>query len=158
MDLFDYRTATFSQDRTYRYVLTRIWNPDLSKVMFIGLNPSTANEDIDDPTIRRLINFANTFGFGGLYMLNLFALVTPYPNDLVQCDDPIGNNDEYLRVYKFKADKVVFAWGNFKVNGRDLIVSSMFEEAYCLGVNNNGSPKHPLYLKADTKLVKWNKI
>jgi hypothetical protein len=153
MDLFNQSFATFSTDRKYRYVLSRIWNAEKPRIAFIGLNPSTANETDNDPTIRRVISFANQFGYGGLYMLNLFALVTPYPNELKQGDDPVGNNDEYLDHYGPKAEKVVFAWGNFDVFGRDEQVIKMFPHAMCLGKNGNGSPKHPLYLKASTPLI-----
>lgn len=150
MDLFGYKSATFSPCRKYRYVLTRIWDTDKPRVMFIGLNPSTANENTDDPTIRRVISFAKNLGYGGLYMLNLFAYVTPKPEVLFQCDDPIDSNDYYLRHYHLLSSKVIFCWGNFNVGQRDKEVIKMFPKAYCLGKNSNGSPKHPLYLKADT--------
>lgn len=152
MDLFGYKSATFSPCRKYRYVLTRIWDTEKPKVMFVGLNPSTANEDTDDPTIRRVIGFAKTLGFGGLYMLNLFAYVTAYPAELLQCDDPVNSNDYYLRHYHLHTEKVIFCWGNFDVGSRDKEVIAMFPKAYCLGRNANGSPKHPLYLKQDTQL------
>lgn len=153
MDLFNQSSATFSQCRKYRYVLTRVWDTSKFRIAFVGLNPSTANETTDDPTIRRVVNFAKSFGYGGVYMLNLFAYVTPYPHELKQCEDPINNNDEYLKHYASLADKIVFCWGNFDVFGRDKKVAAMFPNAYCLGKNSNGSPKHPLYLKADTSLV-----
>ena len=153
MELFPEQSgATFSPDRTYRYALWRIWDYTKTGIAFVGLNPSTANESKDDPTIRRVISFAKSWGYGGVYMLNLFAYVTPYPVVLKQCEDPIKNNDQYLRHYGFKADKVVFAWGNFDVFDRDKYVKAMFRTAYCLGQNANGSPKHPLYIKSDTPL------
>jgi hypothetical protein len=153
MDLFNHSSATFSQCRKYRYVLSRVWDASKLCIAFVGLNPSTATEYADDPTITRVINFANSFGYGGVYMLNLFAYVTPYPSELKQCEDPIKNNDEYLSHYSSLVDKVVFCWGNFDVFGRDLKVAAMFPKAYCLGLNSNGSPKHPLYLKSDTPLI-----
>ena len=153
MDLFNQSSATFSQCRKYRYVLSRVWDASRPLIAFVGLNPSTANEYTDDPTIRRVINFANSFGYGGVYMLNLFAYVTPYPSELRQCEDPIKNNDEYLSHYSSLVDKIVFCWGNFDVFGRDIQVSAMFPNAYCLGLNSSGSPKHPLYLKADSPLI-----
>lgn len=153
MDLFNQSSATFSQCRKYRYVLSRVWDASKPRIAFVGLNPSKANESTDDPTITRVINFANSFGYGGVYMLNLFAYVTRYPSELKQCKDPIKDNDEYLSNYSSMVDKVVFCWGNFDVFGRDVKVAAMFPNAYCLGLNSNGSPKHPLYLKSDTLLI-----
>jgi hypothetical protein len=153
MDLFNQSSATFSQCRKYRYVLSRVWDASKLRIAFVGLNPSTANESTNDPTITHVINFANSFGYGGLYMLNLFAYVTPYPSELKQCEDPIKDNDEYLIHYSSLVDKIVFCWGNFDVFGRDLKVASMFPKAYCLGLNASGSPRHPLYLKSDTHLI-----
>src|SRR3954470_12052751 len=96
MDLFDSRAAIFSDDRKYRYCLFRQWDIDAPVVMFIGLNPSTANETQDDPTIRRVCKFAFDWGFGGVYMMNLFAWVTAYPQELMLVEKPIGDNDRFL--------------------------------------------------------------
>jgi hypothetical protein len=154
MDLFNQSYATFSPCRKHRYVLTRIWDHEKPPVAFIGLNPSTANESQDDPTIRRVVRFSRSFGYGRVNMLNLFSYVTPYPHLLKECEDPIGYNDEYLKYYCRNTD-VVFAWGNFDVFGRDKEVMKFFPIAYCLGKNKNGSPKHPLYLRSDTQLIKF---
>lgn len=149
--------ATFSRDRKYRYMLSRQWDEDKPMISFIGLNPSTATEQDDDPTIRRVIRFTRDFGYGGFYMLNLFAFVTAYPKELKSCADPVSGCDKYLKFYGEKSDKIVFAWGNFDVFGRDKKVIDMFPGAYCLGKNANGSPKHPLYLRADTKLELYDR-
>jgi hypothetical protein len=91
-------------------------------------------------------------------MLNLFAFVTPYPEELQTCEDAIGfDNDYYLKRYGAAADKIVFAWGNFKVFGRDRFIEEMFPKSYCLGNNANGSPKHPLFLKAKTKIIPFSR-
>ena len=79
---FDLAGAHFEDDRQYRYLLWRNWDELKPKIMFIGLNPSTANEEKDDPTIRRVCIFAKKWGFGGVYMANLFPFVTAYPKEL----------------------------------------------------------------------------
>jgi len=151
-------SAKFSDCGKYRYTLCRIWDKSKGIIMYIGLNPSTANSTTDDPTIRRLKIFTRDFDYGGFIILNLFALVTPYPEELWICENPIMDNDLYIEYYKDKVEKVIFCWGNFKlpVYGRDKAMIKLFPEAYCFGKNNNGSPKHPLYLKANTKLIKFN--
>jgi hypothetical protein len=152
LTLFESCNSTiFSKDKKHRYVLTRVWDESKKMIAFIGLNPSTATASTDDPTIRRVKIFAHKFGYGGLYMLNLFSFITPYPEQLQRCDDP-AKNDYYLIHYGDLADKIVFAWGNFETFGQDNRVIRMFPEAYCLGRNSNGSPKHPLYLKSNTDL------
>ena len=86
--------AMLSVDRKYRYVLTRTWDETLSNIMFVGLNPSTADETTDDPTIRRCINFAKSWGYGGLYMVNLFAYRSTNPNNIRIVDNPIGDDND----------------------------------------------------------------
>ncbi len=158
MELFDYRDAIFSDDRKHRFLLTRAWDESKPTIAFIGLNPSTANELTDDPTIRRVIGFARSFGYGKVFMQNLFSYVTPYPHELKKCGSMINdsNTDYLLRYAKWQSNAVVFCWGNFDVLGRDKVALDMFPNAYCLGKNANGSPKHPLYLKSDTKLILYN--
>jgi hypothetical protein len=149
---FEDNGAMFSDDRKYRYALWRKWDKTKPMIMFIGLNPSTANEDQDDPTIRRVIRFARYWGFGGVYMLNLFTYVTAYPEKLLKCDNPLMLADWYLQLYAKKVERIVFAWGSFPESvERAKQVKAMFPIAFCLGRNSNGSPKHPLYLKSDTK-------
>lgn len=143
--------ALFSECHKYRFVLWRIWDNDLPKVMFIGLNPSTANEISDDPTIRRIKSFAKKWGFGGFYMLNLFTFVTAYPKELLTCENPKWQADYYLKLYATKCTKVIFAWGSFiEAKERANEVTKNFPDAEVMGINNDGSPKHPLYLKSDT--------
>ncbi len=100
MDLFNDNGAIFSPCGKYRYVLWRKWEADGPYIMFIGLNPSTANADTDDPTIRRVVRFAKSWGYHGVYMLNLFAYVTPYPEELKKCLDPVGENDMYIKIHE----------------------------------------------------------
>lgn len=159
MDLFgneaDARDAYFSPDRKYRYWLSRIWDGRLPFVQFIGLNPSTANENTDDPTIRRIVSFAKDWGYGGFYMTNLFGFVSPYPDELMTCDDPIGDNNFWLKEVRSWCRDVVFCWGSFEVFGRDKEVTAMFPEATCFGLTKGGNPKHPLYLSKNTRPVNY---
>lgn len=145
--------AIFSQCRQYRYILYRIWDDSKPIIGFVGLNPSTANETTDDPTIRKVKGFAKQWGYGGVYMLNLFGFVTAYPKVLKESANPIGDNDMYLKMYGGKCDTIVFAWGNFDVFGRDKEVVKLFENPKALNINKNGSPKHPLYVPYSTQLV-----
>jgi hypothetical protein len=149
--------ADFSECRKYRYALWRIWDQSKPKVMFIGLNPSTANEFSDDPTIRRVKSMARNWGFGGVYMANLFAFVTAYPDQLLKCADPVNGNDLWLSNIAAHCDEVIFAWGSFKeAQERAKKVIEMFPHAKALHINKNGSPKHPLYVPGNVVPVLFN--
>ena len=142
--------AQFSDCRKYRYALWRTWEENCH-VMFIGLNPSTADEKQDDPTIRRCIGFAKDWGFGGIYMLNLFAYRATNPKEILKAENPIGDaNDEYLKMYHAKEGLNIACWGTwgvYKGRGEEVIALLGKENLSCLGVTKNGQPKHPLYLK-----------
>lgn len=145
MDLFGNTGAVFSDDGKYRYKLWRIWDESKPKAMCIGLNPSTANQDTNDPTITNLIKMLKILGYGGVYMTNLFAWVSSKPEDLLTCDDPLGNNDNHLEEVSQICDVVIVAWGSFKeADDRIKQVLPLFPEALCFGVNKNGTPAHPL--------------
>ena len=119
--LFGNNGAKFSTDRKYRFALWRIWDESKPCIMFIGLNPSTANESTDDPTIRRIKKFASDWGYGGVYMMNCFPYVSTNPDDLKD----FGNtamNDHWLNQVAEKCSETIFAWGAFpivKESGRD---------------------------------------
>lgn len=156
MTLFDRDGAIFSDCRKYRYVLWRVWDESRPMIAFVGLNPSTANESKNDPTIRRVISMAKGWGYGGVYMLNFFAIVTPCPEELAKTDDQIGDNDRYLEEYLAKSEKIVMAYGSFKeAKERAQQVIKMIENCFALHINKDGSPKHPLYVKSDTKLIPY---
>lgn len=154
-DLFDKKEisgAEFSNCRNYRYSLWRIWDKSKPLVMFIGLNPSTANEFSDDPTIRRVKSIAKNLGYGGVYMMNCFAYISTDPKLLKINRMSKEWNDNMLTVTASKCADVIFAWGNFdvvKTTGRDAELIEMFPNAKALHINKNGSPKHPLYVKGD---------
>ena len=157
---FIYKNATFSNCRTYIYTLCRIWNKKKKYVLFIGLNPSTANEKLDDPTIRRCVNYAKNWGYGGFMMVNLFAYRTALPSKLKKVKYPVGqNNDKYIVTLSKKADITVAAWGNNgNLYSRDKEVLSLVPNLKCLKFNKSGQPAHPLYLKKDLKLTKFAKL
>ena len=146
----------------YRYLLERAWSWDKAfpSIAFIGLNPSTADADVDDPTIRKCVTLSKNLGFGSLYMLNLFAFRATKPEDMFAADDPIGKwNDEWIRIVTKECEKVIVCWGNYgATNQRDLEVLRLLEENnteyYAFGINKNGTPKHPLYLKNDSVFLK----
>lgn len=151
--------AIFSPNKNYRFSLWRRWN-DKPMAMFIGLNPSTANEKKDDPTIRRVTRFAFDFGCGGFFMMNLFAFVTPYPSHLPEGRGGMETeNDLWLDKASLESDRVIYAWGAFgqpkwasHIKERADAIIQHFPGAYCLGKTKEGYPKHPLYLSSDTKL------
>jgi len=148
--------ADFSEDRNYRYSLWRIWDESKPLVMFIGLNPSTANETDNDPTIKSVCRIANNNGFGGVYMMNCFPYVTAYPKELRETSlKSVVDNYEHLVRIKSLVAEVVFAWGNFQ-EVTDVIkndLCNLFPNAKVLAVNKNGSPKHPLYCKSDISFI-----
>lgn len=158
--------ASFSDCGKYRFVLWRIWNHDLPRLMVIGLNPSTANAETDDPTIKRVMSVAANNGYGGIYMTNCFPIVSSDPSVLpgftvdIHTDNYVDdqwkrNTKELIATRQICAD-VVFAWGNFKIvreSGQDKILSESFPRALAFYINKNGSPKHPLYCKSNTVFV-----
>ena len=151
-DLLGDKGAEFSGCRRYRYALWRRWG-DGPYAMFIGLNPSTADETTDDPTIRRCIRFARDWGFDALCMANLFAIRATDPKVMMASDEPVGpDNDVWLRRLSADAGIVIAAWGAYGSHqGRDLIVLGMLPELHHLGLTKLGRPRHPLYLRADSK-------
>lgn len=150
--------AKLSDCRNYRYSLWRQWLPGPS-VMFIGLNPSTADESTDDHTIRRCMDFAKRWGYSGIVMTNLFAYRSTDPAGLETVDDPIGpENDYYLELHADEAQLVVACWGNHGQGVRSGDVKRMFAIAgamWCLGFNTTGAPKHPARLKTTTTPVPY---
>ena len=125
--------------------------------MFIGLNPSTADETEDDPTIRRCIRFAKDWGFGGLCMTNLFAFRATDPKVMKVTKLPVGpKNTKFLKDIGKSAGVVVFAWGIHGVYlDCDVVTAAFMKQGMCLGKTKNGQPRHPLYIKADKKLEKY---
>lgn len=151
-----YGGAEFSVCKKYRYQLFRVWDKTKPKIAFIGLNPSTANENENDPTIRRVISFANSWGYGGIIMYNLFAIVGSDPAILLTPIDLQKNNQWYLDGILNQCEDVCFCWGSFKeAKERAKEIISLFDNSICLGINSDGSPKHPLYVPGKTKPINF---
>ena len=137
----------------YRYLLWREWDSNRKTVAFIMLNPSHADAEINDPTITRCINFALSWNYGRLEVVNLFAYRTSKPSLLKQAAEPIGRDNERYIVDTVKgSDRVILAWGN---NGtwqqQDLYVLQLlkkYNHLYSLGITKKGCPRHPLYLRS----------
>lgn len=161
-----YRAATMSSDGQYRWLLSRRWGlgPYMTWIM---LNPSTANHQQDDPTIRRCIGFAREWGFAGLVVVNLFAVRMTDPVALLQHPDPIGpENAAFLRKGRRLGELTVAAWGAhqaarvlFKQRGYphadEAVEALKHMELRCLGTTMEGHPRHPLYVRRETELQPW---
>ena len=148
-------SAVFSRCGRYRYVLRRQWDSWKGVVMFVGLNPSTADAEKDDPTIRRCVRFARDLGFGSVIVVNLFAYRATRPGVLRDVRDPVGRlNDRWIERCRKEADLVIAAWGvHGSWRGRDRAVMSRLGEMICLGHTKAGQPRHPLYLRASARTM-----
>jgi hypothetical protein len=146
--------AIFSEDRRYRYILWRKWDPKRAVFLFVGLNPSTADEHHDDPTIRRCIGFAKKERAGGLIVANLFSLNATKPGDLFASQNPIGElTDSWLVAASRVASRTIACWGVHGSRlGRNASVLQFLGEVFCLGTTAQGHPRHPLYLRKETPL------
>ncbi len=141
----------FSKSRSYRYTLWREWIGGEGYAMFIGLNPSTADEVHDDPTVRRCIAFAKGWGYSALCMMNAFAFRATDPNVMKRVSEPIGvHNDSFLEEMAKEAGVIVAAWGIHGTHrGRDKEIVRKIPNLHCLGTTKSGQPRHPLFLKGD---------
>jgi hypothetical protein len=150
------RRASLSRCKTYRYSLVRQWGRG-GTVVIVGLNPSTADARIDDPTVRRCIGFAASWGFGRLVLINLFAFRATDPARLHCVDDPIGPmNNRCIRRQVGEADLVLVAWGNRgNIRDRDKAVLAWLPNPHCIGVTGQGFPRHPLYVRSDATPTKF---
>lgn len=154
--------ALFSKCRAYRYLLWRKWGSRLDGIMvFIMVNPSTADALQDDPTIRRCIGVAKREGCGELRVLNLFAYRSTDPAVLHHVSDPVGpENNAFISGQKNYGTRLVLAWGAGRDQGRVKDVLSLVQGhphgLWCLGTTRDGSPCHPLYLAANAPLVRFS--
>lgn len=171
------RVTQFSECRRYRYTLWREWDTlDMFEgcndgergeairheyLMVIGLNPSTADETKDDPTIRKCIGFAKRWGFGALCMTNLFAWRDTKPENMKKSPEPIGMDNRYwVAKCAAGAAMVLAAWGkNGSHLGQENKVAMWIRDVgvkmFCLCKNNDGSPMHPLYVPYETKPIDY---
>lgn len=152
--LFDTEpTAVLSPCRTWRYALRRRWGIGGRPVLFVMLNPSTADEAEDDPTIRRCLDFARRWAAPALTVANVYAYRSTDPKALKRAEDPIGpENDQWLLQLAGEASTIVCAWGAHAPSERVADVLELLRDfpLYCLGRTRSGAPKHPLYVPAVT--------
>ena len=145
-------------DHRSRYALWRFWQPKGENLLFIGLNPSTANSTGNDPTIRRLIGFAKSWGFGGLFAGNLFSIVSADPNVLWYASSvelPNGHNDMAIKMMRELSSKVMVGWGNWGAAAGTRpreVLAILGEPVYCLKTTQTGEPGHPLYIGGTVEL------
>lgn len=159
------KTAKFSNCRKYRYALYRIWDDKLLRAVFICLNPSTADETKDDPTIRKCVKYASDWGFGGICMVNLFGFRATDPNVMKaefcpKAPDNGSFNDFWILEEAKAAGIVICAWGNDGSHlNRSKEVKSMLRgnglKMCYLKMNGTGEPSHPLYLKSCLLPKEW---
>jgi len=154
IDLTEWQNgAMLSHDEKYRYALWRTWDKNKPVVMFIMLNPSTADAKKDDPTIRKCIAYAKSWGYGTLIVGNLYAFRSKNPKSLEFEEYPIGPNcNSWLQTLSKMADLRVAAWGN-KILSRKRIkqVENLIPSLHYLELSKSGNPKHPLYLRKNLK-------
>lgn len=153
-------TASADIEGPYRYRLGRVWGDPAERVCWIMLNPSTADAEVNDPTIRRCIALSQAWGFGALMVVNLFALRATDPRLLMSYPDPIGpRNDVAIFDETARAGLVVAAWG---IHGwrfgrgshvRDMLARQLFH----VGLTKQGFPRHPLYLRGDVLPQRWDR-
>lgn len=157
IDLTIPQGAIFSEDGKYRYTLWRIWSQVRPILLCIGLNPSKAGAIINDPTVIRMMVRADKAGFGGLFMGNEYGYVSTNPDALLDKGDFVGaDNDDYLKQMIGLSGRTMCGWGSFPAAAkRASAVLAMIPEPYCLGVNQDGQPKHPLYVGYDVPMVKY---
>ena len=154
-------SAIFSECFKYRYCLERRIDMRFSKgeIIFVMLNPSTADHQTDDATIRRLMRFAREWRYDRFIVLNLYAFRSTAPKILKKTKDPVGpSNDKFiLEALEESSCRIVCAWGNNA--GKDRVCEFMKlvgeRELWCFGVNKSGMPKHPLYVPADRSLIRY---
>ena len=147
------REAEFSIDKKERYSLKREWDKSKNKILYIMLNPSFADDKNDDPTIRRLINFTKKFNSGGFLVGNIFTTITPNPKELDKSKGMSDKNFEELIKLINKVDQIVYAWGSSIEEPQ--LLKKLVLNPKCFGKNLNGTPKHPLYLPSQTKLINF---
>lgn len=155
------RRAAISDCGRYRYRLLRAWNTEQPRALFIMLNPSTADAEVDDATIRSCMRLARSWYYGGIEVVNLFAWRATNPRELYDAADPVGpENDEHIEDALAHTDFALCAWGAQKIAEHrssqvlDLIYGRR-ALLHCLGRTKSGAPRHPLYIKTGTTPEIW---
>ena len=149
--------AIISDCGSYRYLLRRVWNHDLPRVLIIMLNPSTADASVDDPTIRSCVRLCKSHGHGSFEVVNLFAWRATDPRQIEAVPHPVGpENDAVIRAAVNRCDEIICAWGAFsraEKRGREVLRMISRPAVFCWGQTKSGAPKHPLYIKTGTLLM-----
>lgn len=157
-DLFLESDAVISECGRYRYLLRRTWDHGKPRALFVMLNPSTADGEIDDATIRSCIRLSKGMGYGSFEVVNLYALRATDPTELQWDAEPIGpNNNDSIAGAVSRCDIPICAWGAHPMAGNRAgevrsIIRSYRPAVFCLGKTKSGAPKHPLYIKSGTQL------
>lgn len=157
-DLFLERDAVLSECGRYRYLLRRTWDHGKPRALFIMLNPSTADAEIDDPTIRSCMRLSRGLGYGSFEVVNVFALRATDPDELLTAVDPCGpKNEWHVEAAIGRCDIPIYAWGAWPPAEAASVyirnaVRSRRPAAFCFGRTKSGAPKHPLYIKSGTPL------
>ena len=152
--------AIFDETGVYRYNLIREWDSSLPRVLYIMLNPSTANHEKEDQTSRQCLYFSKKFGFGSLEVVNLFSIISTDPTKIKHILDPIGKeNDTYILEAAKRANKIIVAWGGEHfINKRNQEIASMLisrgYKLYCLDVTKSGHPRHPSRMNHNIEVLK----
>ena len=155
-DIIDSGCVWAGQNNQYRYVLKRVWDRSKPKISFIGLNPSVADERIDDNTVRKCITIARRDGFGTMTMLNVFGYRSTDPSVLKNLQNAEGTlNDQYILEECRAASKIVAAWGSHVPDERHQLLLKLLSEftLWCFAINKDGKPKHPLYVSNKSPLI-----
>ena len=152
--------AVFDPERRNRFALWRVWDDAVTRrILFIGLNPSTADERVADPTLRRCIGFAMKAGFGGLFLGNICSFRSPEPSRLPVRDQESERNYAALCLMHVASHQVVAAWGAHTLPTGAKAVRERIEawpDVMCFGETKGGHPRHPLYLRSDTAMRPWH--
>jgi hypothetical protein len=153
--------ARYSPCERYRYLLTRTWDPTGRRAMFVMLNPSTATEAQNDPTVERCERRARALGFGAFRVTNIFAWRDTDPRKMRAAADPVGpQNDAAILDAARWADQIVAAWGTHGAHmTRGPQVEALLRATglplHALGLTKQGHPQHPLYIGYDRQPVLW---
>ncbi len=154
-------TAVYSDCERYRYLLTRVWDDAEEKALFVMLNPSTATEVQNDPTVERCERRARALGFGGFRVTNIFAWRDTDPRAMRAAADPVGpGNDDAIRDSCDWADRIIAAWGTHGAHlERGPVVEALLRSTgrpvHHLGLTKDGHPKHPLYIAYSEQPRLW---
>lgn len=167
--------ASLSDDKRHRFLLTRKWKTQkeeryilglYGEVLWILLNPSNANDTIDDPTIKKIVTFTDRMGFTSLSVVNLYSYISSSPavlwNEQTR-EERKDLNFAYIKAAADKATRIMFTWGDYQVAHTmgakitAMLLANGNRIFYCLGKNVNGSPKHPVRLSYSTQVEVYYK-